>query len=149
MTDEQYEARRRVKKRLSAYLDAAKERKQVEERLEVLNARLVSVGSQRLDGMPRGGSGGDNKPDLLDAKDRLVARYMGLCDQLVRTQLAIEEAIEGLEPIERMVIRYRYLEGLTWEQVCVAVDYAWRNTHRIHARALDKLAEMEEKKDGH
>lgn len=149
MTDEQYATRQRVKKRLSAYLDAKRERKQVEERLEVLNARLVSVGSQRLDGMPRGGSGGDNKPDLLDAKDRLVARYMGLCDELMKTQLAIEEAIEWLEPVERLVMRHRYLEGLTWEQVCVAMDYSWRQTHNIHARALDRLAEKEEKKDGY
>ena len=149
MTDEQYEARRRVKKRLSAYLDAIRERKQIEERLEVINARLTSVGSQRLDGMPRGGSGGDNKPDLLDAKDRLVARYMGIVDELMKTQLAIEESIEWLEPVERMVMRHRYLEGMTWEQVCVAMDYSWRQTHYIHARALDRLVEREEGKDGH
>lgn len=144
MTDEQYEARRRIKKRLSAYLDATREKKQVEEKLEVLNARLVSVGSQRLDGMPRGGSGGDNKPDLIDAKDRLVERYMALGAELMSTQLAIEEAIEWLDPRERMLMRYRYIDGMTWEQVCVAMDYAWRPTHRIHAGALDKLAEREE-----
>lgn len=146
MTDEQYKARHRVKKRLSAYLDAKSERKQIEERLEVLNARMVSVGSQRLDGMPRGGSGGDNKPDLIDAKDRLVARYMRLCDELMQTQLVIEEEIEWLEPMERMVMRYRYIEGMTWEQVCVAIGYAWRQTHNIHTRALDRLAEREEGK---
>ena len=143
MTDAQHEARHRVKKRLSAYLDAQRERKQIEERLEALNARLVSLGSPRLDGMPRSGSGGDNKPDMLDAKDRLVERYMGICARLMETQLEIEDAINWLDSIERVVIRHRYIEGLTWEQVCVATGYAWRQTHRIHARALDKLAEKE------
>ena len=137
------ETRLRIKKRLSAYLDAVKERKQVEERLETINARMASLGSQRLDGMPRGGSKGDNKPDLIDAKDRLVERYMALCTELMRTQLEIEEAIDALSGVERMVMRHRYIEGLTWEQVCVAMGYAWRQTHRIHARALDKLAELE------
>lgn len=146
MTDAQHESRHRVKKRLSAYLDAKRECKQIGERLEALNARMVSVGAQALDGMPKGGSKGDNKPDLIDAKDRLVERYMALGAELMQTQLEIEEAIEWLEPLERMLIRHRYIEGLTWEEVCVAMGYAWRQTHRIHARALDKLAEKEGKK---
>lgn len=146
MTEAQHEKRHRIKKRLSAYLDAKRECKQIGERLEALNARMVSVGAQALDGMPKGGSKGDNKPDLIDAKDRLVARYMSLGAELMQTQLEIEEAIEWLEPLERMLIRHRYIEGLTWEEVCVAMGYAWRQTHRIHARALDKLAEREVRK---
>ena len=143
MTEAQYETRQRVKKRLSAYLDAKREYKQIEERLEALNARLVSLGSPRLDGMPRSGSGGDNKPDLLDAKDRLVERYMVIGAELMKTQLEIEDEIKWLDSVERVLIRHRYIEGLSWEQVCVALGYSWRQTHNIHARALDRLAELE------
>lgn len=139
MTD----ARHRVKKRLSAYLDTKREYKQIEERLEVLNTRMFSLGSPRLDGMPRSGSGGDNKPDLIDAKDRLVERYMALGAELMKTQLEIENEIKWLDSVERRVMRHRYIEGLSWEQVCVAMDYSWRQTHNIHARALDRLAERE------
>lgn len=146
MTAKQYETRKRVKKRLSAYLDAKRECKQIEERLEVLNAKMVSVGSQKLDGMPRGGSGGDPMPDMLDTKNRLVERYMALGAELMRTQLDIEEAIDWLDSRERRLMRYRYIDGLTWEQVCVAMDYEWRQTHNIHAGALDKLAEREGEK---
>ena len=146
MTEEQYKARHRVKERLSAYLSARKEHQQVTERLATLEARMVNVGAQVIDGMPRGGSGHDPMPDLLDAKTKLVERYRALAETLIRSQIAIEEAIAELDSTERMVMRHRYIEGLTWEQVCVAMDYSWRQTHNIHARALDRLAEKEVEK---
>ncbi len=146
MTEEQYKARHRVKERLSAYLNARKEHKQVTERLQVLESRMVNVGAQVIDGMPKGGSGHDPMPDMLDAKNKLVERYRALAETLIRSQITIEEAIAGLDSTERMVMRHRYIEGLTWEQVCVAMDYSWRQTHNIHARALDRLAEKEVEK---
>ena len=147
MTEEQYKARHRVKERLSAYLNARKEHKQVTERLTVLESRMVNVGAQVIDGMPKGGSGHDPMPDMIDAKTKLVERYRALAETLIRSQIAIEEAIAELDSTERMVMRHRYIEGLTWEQVCVAMDYSWRQTHNIHARALDRLAEKEVEKD--
>lgn len=146
MTEEQYKARHRVKERLSAYLSARKEHQQITERLATLEARMVNVGAQVMDGMPRGGSGHDPMPDMLDAKTKLVERYRVLAETLIRSQIAIEEAIAELDSTERMLMRYRYIEGLTWEQVCIAMDYSWRNTHRIHAKALDRLAEKEVEK---
>lgn len=146
MTEEQYKARHRVKERLSAYLNARKEHQQVTERLQVLESRMVNVGAQVIDGMPKGGSGHDPMPGMLDAKNKLVERYRALAETLIRSQIAIEEAIAELDSTERRVMRHRYIEGLTWEQVCVAMDYSWRQTHNIHARALDRLAEKEVEK---
>ena len=60
-----------------------------------------------------------------------------------RAVKTIEKAIEGLNPTTRMLLRYRYIEGLTWEEVCVRLSYSWRQTHRLHARALDQLREKE------
>ena len=148
MTEEQYAARRRIKERLGAYLDAKKERKQVAQHLTVLEARMVNVGAQVIDGMPRGGSGGDPMPGMLDTKDKLMERYKALQEALYAAQLAIEEDIEVLDSTERMLMRHRYIEGLTWEQVCVALGYSWRQTHNIHARALDQMAEREVEANG-
>jgi hypothetical protein len=36
---------------------------------------------------------------------------------------------------------------MTWEEVCVRIGYSWRQTHNIHSRILDKLAD-EEAADG-
>ena len=141
MDREQYKARQRVKERLSAYLSARKEHKQITDQLAELNARMVNVGAQVIDGMPKGGSGVDPMPGMIDLKAKLMERYCALAEELIRTQLSIEEAIETLDSTERTLARYRYIEGLTWEQVCVALGYSWSQTHLIHSRVLDKLAE--------
>ena len=50
---------------------------------------------------------------------------------------AIEKAIFRLEDaMHRTVLRLRYIDGLTWEKICVAINYEWAWTHRIHSNAL-------------
>ena len=51
--------------------------------------------------------------------------------------------LENLEPTERKLARFRYIDGLTWEEVCDVMAYSWRQTHRIHGRMLDKLADRQ------
>ena len=53
--------------------------------------------------------------------------------------LAIENAIEGLNPTERTLMRLRYIEGLSWQAICTRISYSWQQTHRIHARALRQI----------
>jgi RNA polymerase sigma factor (sigma-70 family) len=53
----------------------------------------------------------------------------------------IEMAIRRLEPVERNLLRSRYIEGRSWEEICVEMCYSWRNIHNIHSRALIKLKE--------
>ncbi|MBQ3065357.1 MAG: hypothetical protein IJC98_03875 [Clostridia bacterium] len=44
--------------------------------------------------------------------------------------------------------RYRYIDGLSWENVCEKMNYSWRQTHRIHSAMLDKLVDAELEKRG-
>ncbi|MBO5917248.1 MAG: sigma-70 family RNA polymerase sigma factor, partial [Oscillospiraceae bacterium] len=62
---------------------------------------------------------------------------------LAAAQAAIEDRIEALEPRARKLMRHRYIEGLSWEEVCVAMCYSWRQTHNIHGAALDALLAAE------
>jgi hypothetical protein len=39
-------------------------------------------------------------------------------------------------------MRHRYIDGKSWEEVCVAISYSWRQTHNLHDQALNKLLEM-------
>lgn len=67
--------------------------------------------------------------------------YRKKYDELVALQVSIEQAINSLEPVERELLRYRYIDGLEWHQVMVKINYSWQQTHRIHAAALIKLAD--------
>ena len=52
----------------------------------------------------------------------------------------IEKAIETLPPREALLIRLRYLDQKRWEEICVEMNYSWRQIHYIHAEALKMLA---------
>lgn len=52
----------------------------------------------------------------------------------------IEKAIECLPDREKYLIRARYVELKTWEQIAVDMKYSWRGVHKIHAGALKFLA---------
>ena len=61
---------------------------------------------------------------------------------LIEGQLRIEKAIESLEPIERELLRLRYIDGAEWIDVAAEIHYEWTQTHRIHARALAKIRDF-------
>ncbi|TGE35892.1 hypothetical protein E4K67_22510 [Desulfosporosinus fructosivorans] len=51
----------------------------------------------------------------------------------------LEKAIEELPAREGYLIRSRYIELLSWEQIAVDMNYSWKQIHRIHAEALHQL----------
>lgn len=40
---------------------------------------------------------------------------------------------------EQAVLTYRYLRGMRWEDICDKMYYSWKQIHRIHTRAIDRL----------
>lgn len=132
--------REHIKQRLNSYQHVRTERRQLLERIIRLEARLTSPGAQNLDGMPHGSSRGDALANGIAQLSELRDLYRAKEAELAQTQRAIEELIEGLEPIERVIARYRYIDGMQWEQICVKISYSWRQTHRIHSDMIDKLA---------
>lgn len=134
-----------TKERLRGYLDLKNEHAQLRQQLEAIEAALYSPKAQRLTGMPAAPSHGNAMEDMAARHLELMDRYRAKMLELAEEQLAIEKAIEALEPTSRMLLRFRYIDGLPWEEVCVRMNYSWRQTHRLHSRALDALKEMEEK----
>lgn len=136
-------ARNRIKKRLNNYIYLKRERQQIAEERARLLARAEGSGVQNLDGMPRSQGRGDALAGSVAAAADLLTLYEAKGAELDRAQASIEAMIEKLEPVERMLARFRYIEGHTWEEVCVDMAYSWRQVHRIHGRILDKLVAAE------
>ena len=77
----------------------------------------------------------------------LVDKYVDIARQLEPKLEAlkyhrrrIEKAIESLDPLEQLVVRLYYFEGMRWERVCIEINYSWRQVHRLHSSALKKMA---------
>lgn len=68
--------------------------------------------------------------------------YNDKLQNLVIGQLKIEKAIESLNPTERELMRLRYIDGAEWTEICATIHYEWTQTHRIHARALNKIKNL-------
>ena len=133
-----------TKEELRSYRALTKERKQLETLLEEIESPLYSAKVQRLTGMPfspgtGSGESGSAQERLADRTMELRARYAEDIAELAERQLAIEQAIDALPSTMRQQLRARYIEGLTWEEVCVGMGYGWRQTHRIHAEALQRM----------
>lgn len=134
-----------TKERLRNYLELKKEREQLRQQMEAIEAALYSPKGQKLTGMPAAPSHGNAMEDMAAKHLELIDRYRTKMLELAEEQLVIEKAIEALEPTARMLLRYRYIDGLPWEEVCVRMSYSWRQTHRLHSQALEALKEQEEK----
>ena len=142
MTKEQrQEARQRVKDRLHQYSQLRRERDQIQEQIARISLETTSVSSPNMDGMPRGSWISNPTMSGALARVSIQEQYQAQLERMAEEQMAVEKMIKHLEPVERMLVRYRYLDGMTWENVCVAMSYSWRQTHNIHSRVLDKLVD--------
>lgn len=140
MVDTERERRQAIKWKLGLYNLLKREQKQIEDTLNRMEAEMTDPRIQAIDGMPKWQSGEDPMISYVIKRAELIDKYREKRTQLIDAQAEIENMIDNLEPTERQLARYRYLDGMTWEKVCVAMNYSWRQTHRIHSRLIGRLA---------
>ena len=75
-------------------------------------------------------------------------KYLAKLDVILNEEKEIETVIDKLKDSrERTIMRYRYISGLEWEEVCVKSHYSWQWTHKLHKSALEKIYKEEIKRD--
>lgn len=133
-----------TKEELQNYRSLERERRQVKAKLEEIETALYSPRAQQLTGMP---SAPPKPGSMLEAAvarniedlEALREHYQELLDRLTTEQLNIEKDIDRLDTTARTLMRYRYIDGRKWEEICVLMNYSWRQVHRLHAAALITL----------
>lgn len=109
-----------------------------EERAEALSraGRITPI----LSDMPKA-PGGTNRLEL--AVEKLLENADELSEKIreaLRAKREIETAIDRLQdPTLRQLMKYHYIDGNTWEQVAVRMQYSWRQTVRLHGKALNVI----------
>ncbi|MEG1945291.1 MAG: DUF1492 domain-containing protein [Oscillospiraceae bacterium] len=72
--------------------------------------------------------------------ERIVEDEM---NQLLDLKSDIRKTVNQLEDVKGvLVLRYRYLEFMTWEAIAEKMTYSIRQIHRIHEAALNAMAEI-------
>lgn len=133
-----------TKDRLRNYQTIKQEQQQLRQQLDEIEAALYYPKVQRLTDMPAAPSHGNAQEDMAIRHIELQQLYQAKLEELAAEQLAIEEAIGSLDQVHRLLLRYRYIDGLKWEEVCVKMGYSWTQTHEHHAQALKLLKGAEE-----
>lgn len=131
-----------IEETLRNYRAIKKELDQLEEWLEEIEAEIYHPKPQRLTGMPSAPTK-DNDSTLVNLTTRhmeLQQTYMAKLAELRQAILDAEGAIETLDPIDRRILRYKYFDGLTFEQIAIKMHYSRQGIAKRHRRALDRLA---------
>lgn len=128
-----------TKATLRAYRDIKQERDRLEKMVAALDYGLTGI---NMDGLPRSGKVSDPTGNQAVEHTQVRDLYLQKVAELNKALIEVEQAIECLDPRERTLIRLYYIEGFTWEEVCVAMSYSWRQIHYIHKKTLEKLKDV-------
>lgn len=142
---------------LRQHLERMKEYQQEMQRLEQFNDSSLIRSPADNDGMPHAsGDYSDNTALWVMRKELLEKNVSDLQRTLHESELQIENVIRGFNKAnEKTVIRLRYINGLSWEEVAFFVfgdksDYCDRVEHyktkvqKIHGAALKNMLRLQE-----
>lgn len=109
------------------------------EELQRLESRAEKITSMVSD-MPKGSQQGDSLQRSVEKICELKVSLNQRIDAAVEKRKEIETVIETLEDKTlQLLLRYRYIDGMTWEQIAVKMRYDYRWVLRLHGRALERL----------
>ena len=102
-----------------------------------------SVSGTRIDGMPHSPNHPTEAPFVrcLEKIDEIQRSVEEKVAYLVRLKEEINTAIDMLENRdEQLVLRYRYLDDCTWEEISRMLNVSLRTVYRIHGSALQNFS---------
>lgn len=131
-----------TKERLQQYRQLQRELRQIQGRITEVESAMYSPHNQRLTGMPSAHSPDDLMEKLVDRHRELETLYREKLMVITEELLAIEKAIATLDPTLRLLMRYRYIDGYRWEDICVKMNYSYQGVHKVHRKALRRLRDI-------
>lgn len=125
-----------IRQRLINYRFMLVEMAALQEQLEELNTALYSPKIQRMTGMPGGGGDKRGNENTVLKHAELKKYYRTRLKAMERERISMEKLLEKLPARERMILRFRYLEGREWEWIAVKTSYSVRQASRIAESAI-------------
>ena len=129
-----------AKEYLKQYLKIEESIKQKQAEINHYESVAVSIAQtcSGVGGNPNGGSDkvGQTVAIVLDLKNDIAAEV----ERLVDKQREIESSIEKINDRRlEVVLKYKYINGATYEQIADQMGYSYKQIYRLHRYALKKL----------
>lgn len=124
---------------LSRYLEILAEEKDIREEIAYWESKAQKVTSS-WSAVPSGGKGSDKVQmgaiKIAELRESLIDKI----NHLVAVRIEIERAIGTVQDdTQRRLLRRKYINGLTLEQIAVEMHYSYVHTCRIHGYALSNI----------
>ena len=89
---------------------------------------------------PGGGGSGSPIERPMDKVLEIDVEINREIDELQIVRKEIRAALNQLEDENlKLLMEYRYIDGMTWEQIAVKMDISWRWSIKLHGKALGKI----------
>lgn len=124
---------------LSRYMEIMAEEKDIREEIAYWESKAQKVTSS-WSAVPSGGKGSDKVQmgaiKIAELRESLIDKI----NHLVAVRIDIERAIGTVQDdTQRRLLRRKYINGLTLEQIAVEMHYSYVHTCRIHGYALSNI----------
>ena len=124
---------------LSRYLEILAEEKDIREEIAYWESKAQKV-TASWSAVPSGGKGSDKVQmgaiKIAELRESLIDKI----NQLTAVRIEIERAIGTVQDdTQRRLLRRKYINGLTLEQIAVEMHYSYVHTCRIHGYALSNI----------
>jgi DNA-directed RNA polymerase specialized sigma subunit len=130
-----------TKEELLQYRNLKLELMELEEKIREVRESVMYPAGKIITDMPIAPHNDTDKMAEIMAKiDELEREYINKYSECLNQTVAIEHAIQGLSNAsERRLMRFRYLQCLSWKVIAADMNISVRTAHRIHSAALYRV----------
>lgn len=105
--------------------------------LENLRSLSTSIAGDMTQEKVQSSASGDKTLNIICAIVDLEDEIKNEIEKLIRLKKEIRDVINKVEDVDEMlVLKYRYLMFLQWDEICEKMNYSKRQMYRIHDSAL-------------
>lgn len=127
--------------RLWRYRDLKKECEQLRNEVVSLRASMEGLGAQRLSGMPTGSPvRSDRLESVIDRLSVVEERWLRCCEDMAVALDEIDQEIMLVKDSKcRQLLRFRFVDGMKWEDVAKRMGYSVDNVYKLYQKAIVDL----------
>ena len=130
---------RETRKRMTKYLDARKEWEYWREEVAMLEATGPKITAQ-LSGMPGGQPDGSKTEREVEGLEAARERLAAAAEAMRLAKQEVEDLIAQAPEVEqRIVLRRRYISGMSWEEIAERAGKSRQWATQTHGTALKKI----------
>lgn len=126
-----------AKEYLLRYQAAKREIEDLDYRMAQLRLKYAAPSAIEYSDMPKAHNTEHDLSEYVAKMDEMTDYMISKYTRLRGIEVDIYKRVDQMQDqTEKDILRTRYIDGLTWDQIALKLGYSRRNVTRIHGRAL-------------